>query len=736
MAKSELEIIIGLTDKTKGPLGGLTRNLQNIGKVAMGAALGGVAALGVGVVAVAKKAIPAASDLEEAVNAVNVVFEDNAETILKWGKTAAETAGLSQAEFAQMAAQTGAMLQNFGLDAETAADQTINLAQRAADMASIFNTDVDQALTAIQAGLRGEADPLEKFGVSLSAVAVKAKALEMGLEDADGQLSNTALTSARLALLFEQTDKISGDFVNTSGDLANAQRVARAQLENFMASIGKLALPILGKLFKFVSNKLIPSLQNIFDLLVTGDFTGGIFGLNEDHPFIRALLRFREILLGVGEAFGDFWGRLQSGEDFIDSILNLFFDLALAFGMGKGEAAGVFSAIENLIETLTNLKDSIMEFLQPFLDWVANNVTLKDVLIAFGIAILAVVIPAVISLLTTLLPIILIIGALILAVTLIRKAWEENWGGIRTKLIEVWENTIKPKLEELREWLAVNIPIAIEKLKEFWENVLKPALQNFWDWVKAEVFPRLQTLWEWLKVKVPEAIETLKDFWENTLLPALKNFWDWIKTTVFPLLQDLWDWLEINIPAAIQTLTNFWNDTLYPAIEAIWKFLSEDMMPVWEALGELLEVTIVKAIEILTGIWENVLQPALQDIWEWIKDKIVPIFGDMSTSIGGVSGAIETVVGWIKKLTDKIKNVKLPDWMKPGSPSPWEMSLIGVGKAMDDLSRKKLPQFSMGLNTISGDGSRSQSLTLYGDMVFPNVTDRESFLEEISELMT
>jgi hypothetical protein len=656
MAKSELEIIIGLTDKTKGPLGGLTKNLRNIGKIAGGVALGGVVALGAGVAKLASEAIPAASDLAEAINAVNVVFEDNADTILKWGKTAAETAGLSQAEFAQMAAQTGAMLQNFGLDAETAADQTIDLAQRAADMASIFNTDVDQALTAIQAGLRGEADPLEKFGVSLSAVAVKAKALELGLEGADGELSATALTTARLALLFEQTDKIAGDFVNTSGDFANAQRVAKAQLENFMASIGKLALPILSKLFKFVSGTLLPSMQNMFNLLVTGDFTGGIFGLTEDHPFINALFRIREILLGVGEAFSNFFGFIRQGSDLLSSLTRLVYDLATAFGATSEDAIGMANTFYDIVAAVIEFKDRVIEFLQPIIDWVANNVTLKDVLIALGIAIASVVIPAVISLLATLLPIIAVGAALILAVTLIRKAWETDWGGIRTFLVDVWDNTIKPNLELLRKWLAVNLPIAIKKLKEFWENVLRPALETFWGW---------------------------------------------IQSTVFPLLQTLWDWLAKNVPAAIQTLADFWSNVLWPAIEAIWKFLTDDMMPVWVALGELLQVTVVKAIEILTGIWENALKPALQDIWKNIQEKIIPVFQNMSNSVGGVSGAIKTVVDWIQRLIEKIRNLKLPDWMKPGSPSPWEMSLRGVADAMDELARKKLPQFSVGLNNLS-----------------------------------
>ncbi|MCK4828034.1 hypothetical protein KA005_70545, partial [bacterium] len=350
------------------------------------------------------------------------------------------------------------------------------------------------------------------------------------------------------------------------------------------------------------------------------------------------------IVLTVGRvvsAFKDFFEGLATGEDIIGDISNLAYDLALAFGMNEEEASGVFFTVQNLINSFIEFKETVMEFMTPIIDWIANTVTWKDVLIALGIAILTVVIPAVISLLATLLPIILTIGALILIVALIRKAWETDWGGIRTTLLNVWNNTIKPKLELLREWLEEKIPIAIE---------------------------------------------TLKSFWEDTLKPALENFWEWIETTVFPLLQDLWDWLETNIPAAIQTLTDFWNDTLYPIIEKVWKFLSEDMMPIWEALGELLEVTVGTAIEALTGIWENVLQPALKDIWEWIKDKIIPKFDAMSVSVGGVTGAIETVVGWINTLIEKIKNIKLPDWMKPGSASPWEVSLLGSASALSLLN--------------------------------------------------
>ena len=83
-------------------------------------------------------AVSSACDLEEAMNAVNVVFDDAAGAIAEYGETSAEVVGMSSAEFAQMAAQTGALLQNLGLDTHAAADETIYLTERAADMASIY----------------------------------------------------------------------------------------------------------------------------------------------------------------------------------------------------------------------------------------------------------------------------------------------------------------------------------------------------------------------------------------------------------------------------------------------------------------------------------------------------------------------------------------------------------------------------------------------------------------------
>lgn len=186
-----------------------------------------------------------AANLGESQNAVNVVFGKASGIVGSFAKGAARQAGLSMRQANEMIVPIGASLRNYGYSSQGAAKQSVALAKRAADMASVFNTSVPEALEAIQAGLRGEADPLEKFGVGLSASVVKAKAMSMGLVDAKGNISKHNEMLARNAVIMDQTNKYAGDFARTSGEAANKARINAAEAENLSASYGKGLLPAL-----------------------------------------------------------------------------------------------------------------------------------------------------------------------------------------------------------------------------------------------------------------------------------------------------------------------------------------------------------------------------------------------------------------------------------------------------------------------------------------------------------
>lgn len=234
------------------------KRLQEFGKKAAVAAkrlalIGSAAAVAFGA-----KAVKNAIDLGESINAVEKTFGEASSAIFEFGKTADEQAGLSAAAFNKASVPIGAMLQNMGLSAEKAAAETVVLGQRAADVASVFNVDLNEALIAIQSGLRGESEPLKRFGVDLSETATKAFALADGLIEDGEEMDATTKATARLGAFLKQTNNFAGDFVDTSDQAANRQRILEARFENLSVAIGNMLLPVWEKMLEvgefFVTN--------------------------------------------------------------------------------------------------------------------------------------------------------------------------------------------------------------------------------------------------------------------------------------------------------------------------------------------------------------------------------------------------------------------------------------------------------------------------------------------------
>jgi hypothetical protein len=293
---------------------------------------------------------------------------------------------------------------------------------------------------------------------------------------------------------------------------------------------------------------------------------------------------------------------------------------------------------------------------------------------------------------------------------------------------EAWTTTLQPALASLWAWLQERMPQAITFLSNLWNNVLKPVVAFFGTLLSEVIIPVLAEVAGWLIENIPKAIDATVKFWNETLIPALQDAWTWISENLIPIFEDIWMWLEENVPAAIETVVSFWNETLMPALTAVWTWVSETFGPLWEAIAELMEVTLAKAIEAATGVWQNVLQPALETLWQWIVDYFEPMWIGIQLIIGAISEALGTLAGnvtetvmpalkkfwtWITEKFQKaldgikdvvqaitetinnwieiIKDLELPDWMKPGSPTPLELGLRGINEEMRLLARGTIP---------------------------------------------
>lgn len=300
--------------------------------------------------------------------------------------------------------------------------------------------------------------------------------------------------------------------------------------------------------------------------------------------------------------------------------------------------------------------------------------------------------------------------ALPLAIGILTNFWNTSLMPAFQTLIDAWQENIQPLLADLYDWLKENIPIAIQAAADFWLYVLWPALSDVFEFIGDNVIPIITDLAVWLMENIPVAIQTASDFWNNVLQPALAAVYDFIAQNVIPIIVEIIAWLAENLPVAIQTVSNFWTGTLLPAINDVYNFFVEYILPIIEDVIEICQELGEIALTALAGIWENVLLPAITKVYNWFNEKVLPVLKDIADFItktvgpavkwfaeevllpfaNTISGAVKNALDWLHGMLEKIKNIlselKLPDWLTPGSPPPLYYAALSAAEGIDELT--------------------------------------------------
>lgn len=192
--------------------------------------------------------VNAASDLAEATSAVEEVYGSAADVVIQRSNEAAAAVGLSRDEYLSTATVLGVYGDTLGTSALETAKFSDSLITAAADLGSFYNANTPEVLGAMQAALRGEFDPLERFGIMMNMAALEQHALEEGIWDGNGALTNQQRILAAHSFIMDRMGSAAGDFARTSNGLANSQKILRAQLRNVAAQMGQVLLPTMTKL--------------------------------------------------------------------------------------------------------------------------------------------------------------------------------------------------------------------------------------------------------------------------------------------------------------------------------------------------------------------------------------------------------------------------------------------------------------------------------------------------------
>jgi len=247
--------------KDLGKAGNQFRDFSRGVERASGFAVAALGAIG----AAAFDAVQLASDLEETGNKVGEIFgADGRRQLEEYAATANRSLGQTRRQALDAAATFGIFGQAAGLSGSDLVDFSTELTTLASDLASFNNTDVDQAIVAIGAALRGESEPIRNYGVLLNDATLRSRALALGLvEDVNEQLSLQDKVLAAQAEILAQTTTAQGDFDRTADGLANKQRILTARFEDFRTELGEQLLP--------VAELLLPKIEGLLDRLEDAD---------------------------------------------------------------------------------------------------------------------------------------------------------------------------------------------------------------------------------------------------------------------------------------------------------------------------------------------------------------------------------------------------------------------------------------------------------------------------------
>ena len=236
-----------LNQELRKAKGDTDRFSQDAGRSVRGFSTGVQAALiagaGAAVVGFVGDAIGSFSDLEQAIGGTEAVFGDASGAIEDFAQESAEAIGLSEAEFRTATTSIGGQLKRMTGDVDLAAEQSVTLTEVAADLAATYGGTTVEAVRALGAAFRGEADPAERFNLDLKVSRVNAKAVELGLVDAEGKVTDYGKAQATVALIMEQSTDAQGQFARELDSVAGSAQVAAAKFEDFKASAGEAFAP-------------------------------------------------------------------------------------------------------------------------------------------------------------------------------------------------------------------------------------------------------------------------------------------------------------------------------------------------------------------------------------------------------------------------------------------------------------------------------------------------------------
>ena len=389
------------------------------------------------------------------------------------------------------------------------------------------------------------------------------------------------------------------------------------------------------KAFGWINDEAVPSLQGVWDILTKGDFTGPIFGFQEDSGLVDFLFNVRDAGQSVWDMLKSMW---DAGSALGSVFAPLGADIAGAFG---GGSVSVIQATADALKSVCDWAARNKDVVAPLIVVVASAIGTFELLSATMGAINAVkaaggllqfaqatnvakAAQAAFNAVMSAGPIGLIVVALSALVAGLAYFFTQTETGR-----QAWA-AITDAFYSFVDWVGSAWSAAMESLSSWWTSTWDQVGGTV-DWFNSTVVSGLASAWQGIQ----DAIGACVDWLNTYVVPVFQAVWDGIKTAVWVALIPVIAYFEL-WKLALQAVADFVVTYVWPYLQEAWEGIQAGVAVLWEYMqaawaGIQSAVQVVAdwisayVLPVITGVWDgivagaNLLWTGIQMYWQWIQ---------------------------------------------------------------------------------------------------------------------
>lgn len=252
---------------------GAARTLRNVFRTLTGLTLGKLFS----------DAITNSIEYVETLNLFNVALDKAATQATKFINTMTEALGLDPAQLMQSMGTFQNLAEAIGFTSDQAYLLSTNFTKLGVDLASLWNTSVEQAWSALESAMVGLSKPIRQYGIDVTQAALKQTALSLGIEDSVQSMSRASKVGLIYITVMQRATTSMGDFARTIESPANQLRILQQQFKQLSRTVGDFFLGLISGVLPYL-NGIVMALTAILRTFASlmgikvGDFASAIGG--------------------------------------------------------------------------------------------------------------------------------------------------------------------------------------------------------------------------------------------------------------------------------------------------------------------------------------------------------------------------------------------------------------------------------------------------------------------------